>query len=274
MKWTRVSGMAALVAALAIAFALSLGLWGRWTASAQDTFIVNDDTSPADGGCETPDFETEDIEDAIDSALVADGDTLVICEGTYNPPDAIEVTKALTVEGRAAAERDDIVIQGSSDGFDISVDGVTLRHLKLVGAGAGGDSGVHVQAGANDNTIEDLEASDFEDGIYIDHAEGNVVEDCETHDNLGVGIESDNGANNIIRNNQSTANPVGVYLVLEDNALVEDNALSENIDHQIWLNQKVSVRVLRNIITTIAGTDGILIGTHARRVPGDHRRPG
>ena len=256
MRWNRVGGMAVLIA---IGLAFSLGLWGRWTASAQDTFIVNDDTSPAADGCDTPDFETEDIEDAIDSGLVADGDTLVICDGTYNPPDSIEVTKALTIEGRAAADRNDIAIQSSSDGFEIMTDEVTLRHLRLVRTGAAGDSGVHVQAGANENTIEDLEASGFEDGIFIDEAEGNVVEGCETHDNLGVGIEADNGAHNVIRNNQSTANPVGVYLVLEDNALVEDNAVSENIDHQIWLNQKVSVRVLRNTITTIAGTDGILM---------------
>jgi hypothetical protein len=95
MRWTRVGGMAAFMAALAIVLALCLGLWSHWTASAQDTFIVNDDTTPASDGCGTPDFETEDIEDAIDSGLVADGDTLVICEGTYNPPDAIEVTKSL-----------------------------------------------------------------------------------------------------------------------------------------------------------------------------------
>src|SRR4030042_3599185 len=103
MRRTRIAGTAGLLAAVAIGLGLSLGLWGNWTASAQDTFIVNDDTAPADGGCGTPDFETEDIQDAIDSALVADGDTLVICGGTYHPPDAIEVSKAVTIEGRAGA---------------------------------------------------------------------------------------------------------------------------------------------------------------------------
>ena len=84
MRRTRVGATALLVAALVTGLALSLGLWGEWTASAQDTFTVNDDTSPAEGGCDTPDFETEDIQDAIDSALVADGDTLVICPGSYS----------------------------------------------------------------------------------------------------------------------------------------------------------------------------------------------
>ena len=98
MRLTRI-GAAAFIAALAIVLALSLGLWSHWTASAQDTFIVNDDTTPRRGGCDTPDFQTEDIEDAIDSGLVADGDTLMICEGTYNPPSAIEVNKELDHRG-------------------------------------------------------------------------------------------------------------------------------------------------------------------------------
>ena len=79
-------------------------LVGNWTASAQDTFIVNDDTARPTDGCDTPDFQTEDIQDAIDSGLVADGDTLMICEGTYNPPDAIEVTKDLHHRGLAARQ--------------------------------------------------------------------------------------------------------------------------------------------------------------------------
>src|SRR4030042_6013355 len=108
MRRTRIAGTAGLLAALAIGLALSLGLWGSWTASAQDTFTVNDDTAPADEGCGMPFFQTEDIQDAIDSGLVADGDTLVICEGTYNPPDAIAGTNGLTIEGRAGATRDDM----------------------------------------------------------------------------------------------------------------------------------------------------------------------
>jgi parallel beta-helix repeat protein len=238
-----------------------LALWmamGR-DAQAQDTFIVNDDTAPAADGCDTPDFQTEDIEDAIDSGLLADGDTLVICDGTYSPADPIEVTKDLTIEGRANASRDDIIMQGASDGFDISVDGVTLRHLTLVGTGAGGDNGVHVLPGTNDNRLEDLEISEFEDGIFIDDAEGNVVEGCETHDNLDAGIQASNGSRNVIRINQSTANNNGVFLMQENEALVEGNTLSSNTDQQIWLNQRVNVRILRNTITTAANSNGILV---------------
>ena len=54
MTWIRISGMAALMVALAVGLALSLGLWSSWTASAQDTFIVNDDTTPAAGAAGRP----------------------------------------------------------------------------------------------------------------------------------------------------------------------------------------------------------------------------
>jgi parallel beta-helix repeat protein len=252
MRWTRIAVMAIVLAVLAIGLALSLGL-GSWTASAEDTFIVNDDTSPADEGCDTPDFETEDIQDAIDSGLVADGDTLVICEGTYNPPDAIEVTKSLTIEGRAAANRDDIVVQGvaGEDGFVILVDGITIRHLKLVGA-ASGDG---ILVGADNNTIRDMEITSWIDGVEIQGAEGDIVETSNIHTNASRGVDAKNGGNNTVRDNEITDNDWGVCLDSEDGDLVEGNTLSGNTREQIRLTSKVNARIVRNNIAT--SSDGI-----------------
>jgi parallel beta-helix repeat protein len=258
MRWTRI-GVAAFIAALAIGLALSLGLWGSWTASAQDTFIVNDDTSPADGGCGTPDFQTEDIEDAIDSGLVADGDTLVICEGTYNPPDAIEVTKDLTIEGRAAADRDDIVVQGVADehGFVFKVDAVTIRHLKLVGgAGAVSRYGITMHE-ADNNTIQDMEITAWRWGVSMSFAKGNLVETSKIHTNDLVGVHAAQGGNNTVRNNEITGNTFGVYIKIEDGDLVDGNALSGNDDDQIRVEDRSVVRIVRNQID--AASDGIAI---------------
>ena len=152
---------------------------GHWTASAQDTFIVNDDTTPAADGCDTPDFETEDIEDAIDSALVADGDTLVICEGTYNPPDAIEVTKALTIEGRAAADRDDIVVQGHRRQPRLHHLGGRGHHPPPEARGGGGAAGMrHHAPGADNTTIQDMEITAWDDGIWR-KGKGNACRDLQ-----------------------------------------------------------------------------------------------
>jgi parallel beta-helix repeat protein len=259
MRWTRIGGMTALIAALAIALALCLGLWSHWTASAQDTFIVNDDTAPADGGCGTPDFQTEDIEDAIDSGLVADGDTLVICEGTYNPPDAIEVTKSLTIQGRSGADRDDIVVQGiaGEDGFVISVDGATIRHLKLVGAGP--DYGIRMQAGADNNTVQDMEIAVWDIGVDTGDAQGNVVETSEIHTNADTGVYDNSGENTVIRNNEITDNTnYGIDIVGEDQMLVDSNSLSGNGGEQIQITGRTTATIVRNQIEM--ASDGIFIG--------------
>jgi len=115
MKWLRIGGMAALAGALAIGLALSLGLWGGWTASAQDTFVVNSDAGTGDPApCNAPDFPSvSDIETVIEDTDVANGDTLVLCPGTYTAgaaAGAVEVDKKLTIQGLASADRDQIVI--------------------------------------------------------------------------------------------------------------------------------------------------------------------
>jgi parallel beta-helix repeat protein len=262
MRWTRVTGMAALIATLAIVLALSLGLWGHLTASAQDTFIVNDDTTPTDGGCGTPDFETEDIQDAVDSGLVADGDTLVICEGTYNPPNEIEVTKDLTIEGRAAANRDNIVVQGiaGSSGFSTQTPGVTIRHLKLVGpGGAGVEAGIYVPS--DDNLIEDVEITAWHTGILTASAEGTVVQTSSIHTNTNTGVAVRFGDENVIRNNEIKDNTVvGLDLDREDQTLVDGNTLSGNSAAQVQLANRSLVSIVRNQIDTTGTTsDGIFI---------------
>jgi parallel beta-helix repeat protein len=262
MRWTRICGMATLMVALAIGLALSLGLWGSWTASAQDTFIVNDDTTPADGGCGTPDFETEDIEDAIDSGLVADGDTLVICPGTYTRAAvaAVEVDKQLTIEGLASADREDVVVEGHGlGGFRVSVDGVTIRHLKLVASAADLD-GITVVAGADNNTIQDVEITAWADGIWIEDAEGNIVETSNIHANAGNGLYLTDGARNVVRNNDiKDNNSYGIEFSDEDELLIEDNNLSGN-DDQIEVVGKSQARIHRNQIdNTGATSNGISI---------------
>ena len=265
MKRIRIGGIAALAAALAIGLALSLGLWGSWTASAQDTFIVNDDTSPADGGCDTPNFLTEDIENAIDHSDVSDGDTLVICEGTYNPPDPIQVTKVLTIEGRAAANRDDIVVQGSGagDGFIVSVDGATIRHLKLdAPSPPTADDGIVVNPGSDAMTLSDVEVAEWHNGIAVEQSFDTVIEKSYVHDNGANGVALGKGKRNVVRDNEIKDNGVdGVTLHQEDEALVEGNTLSGNDASQIDVSIDVHVRIYRNQIDTTS--DGIRIGAAA-----------
>jgi parallel beta-helix repeat protein len=257
MRRTRIDGTAGLLAALAIGLALSLGLWGHWTASAQDTFIVNDDTSPTDGGCGAPDFETEDIQDAIDSGLVADGDTLVICPGTYTRAAvaAVEVDKQLTIEGLTSADREDMVVQGHGlGGFRVSVDAVTIRHLKLVASVADVD-GITLVASADNNTIQDVEVTAWADGIVLEDTEGNIVETSSIHDNAGHGLYLNSGARNVVRNNEiKDNNSYGFEFADEDELLIEGNNLSGNADGQIEVVGNNQARIHRNQIDTTGST--------------------
>jgi len=257
MRLRRIGGMAALVVALGLGLALSLGLWSSWTASAQDTFIVNDNTTPAEDGCDTPDYQTDDIQEAIDDGDVADGDTLMICDGTYSPPDSIQVTKELIIEGRAAADRADILIESvAHDGFVVSAENVTIRHLTLEGSGT--DRGIWVSD--NNATIEDVEVSDWSQGIFLDAAEGTTVQDSDIHDNANQGIVAADGSGNTIQRNASQDNGTGIDLEDEDEALIAENVVSGNTLEQIFLDADsaiINVFVLRNQITS--ASDGIFI---------------
>jgi parallel beta-helix repeat protein len=262
MKWTRIGGTAALLAALAIGLALSLDLWDSWTASAQGTFIVNDDTTPTDDGCGAPDFETEDIEDAIDSGLVADGDTLVICEGTYGGD--ITVDKSVTIEGQGGADRADVKIEvtaGGTNGLNVNVDGVTIRHLALDGP-AGADKGILLDAGTDDTKISDVEASDWSIAIEVPESTGTIIEKSSVHDNASDGVYLVDGARNVVRNNDIKDNAhYAVEINNEDELLIEDNKLSGNGDDQIEIWGWNHVRIYRNQIDTTGTTsNGIYIG--------------
>ena len=135
---------------------------------------------------------------------------------------------------------------------------MTIRHLKLVGAGT--DEGIQVNAGSDNIIIEDVEVSGWFNGILLDGAKGNVVRDSNTHDNDNLGIIAQGGGKNIIQRNVSQANGTGIGLEDEDEDLVADNVLSGNTLRQIILDADAAIinaRVVRNQITS--ASDGIFI---------------
>jgi parallel beta-helix repeat protein len=161
------------------------------------------------------------------------------------------------IEGRAAGNRADILIEAvANDGFVVTADNVTIRHLTLEGSGT--DRGIWISG--NDVTIEDVEVSDFSQGISLDASEGTTVQDSETHDNANHGIIADSGSGNTIQRNTSQDNATGIVLEDEDEALVAENVVSGNTLEQIFLDSdavSLNVRVLRNQITS--ASDGIFI---------------
>jgi parallel beta-helix repeat protein len=260
----RIGGMAAFVVALAIGLAFSLGLWGSWTAGAAGTeHIVNQDTGTGDPApCDDPDFPSvSDIETVIDDADVADGDTLILCPGTYaaGAGGTVEVDKELTITGLATADREDVVVQGSSHGFTIKADDVTIRHLKLVGAGA--DIGIRIGSDANALTIQDMEITAWSVGVSMQGADGNVVETSNIHANVDRGVAVADGAENVIRNNEIKDNTNhGIDIKNEDQLLVDSNSLTGNGGAQIDVQAESNAFIWNNNIEATANI-GVLVGS-------------
>ena len=266
MRWIRSStAVVALVAVVAV-LTIALGSWQGWLVQAAGTTYVINDVIPPEAECGTPNYTTTDIGSVIALPDVNDGDTLVLCEGTYDP--AIMVDKEITIEGQADVDIDKIVIAGPVDGADgltVSANNVTIRHLMLDGPGGETtDNGIVVIHGTNDATISDVEVTEWDTGIFADDSAGTVIEYSNIHDNDddndAYGVHLRAGERSVVRHNQIADNGrTGVGVQDEDEALVIDNTISGNIDDQIAVFDKSHVRIHRNEIVTVTSSTGIFL---------------
>ncbi len=261
MKWSCFgTGPARLVAAAAVVVAgIGLGvaaLVGSFPAQASpDEVYVNDNLLPDVEGCNDAANKVDTITEGIGAA--DPGDTVIVCEGTY--AGATISKQNVTVEGRAEANRAEVIVQGASDGLIIAAGDVTVRHLTLDGVD-GSDNGIHVTEDGDRATIQDVEVFDWNNGIWLEGTDGSVVEDSFVYGNTNAGISAQGGEDNVIRRNNSGANnDIGLVVEEEDKALVEENELSGSTAG-LRLNDGAAllhVHVVRNTIH--AGSDGILI---------------
>ena len=252
MKWLRSGTAVVALVAVVAAFTIGLGTWQGWLAqAAPDVVYVNDNLLPDVEGCNAPDGST--IAEGITAA--DPDDTVIVCEGIYDGN--VTIGKSVTIEGRAEAGRAEVVIEGASDGFIVTADEVTVRHMRFDGID-GSDIGIHVTG--DEATIQDVEAVNWLTGIFLDASTGSVVEDSEVDDN-DVGIMAIGGGNNVIRDNVAgAANTSGVVIEDEDVDLVVGNDLSGDLE-ALYLNATavavLNVRVVGNTIP--AASEGIYI---------------
>jgi parallel beta-helix repeat protein len=254
MKWLRSrTAVVALVAVVAV-LTIYLGTWQGWLAqAAPDTVYVNDDLLPDVEGCNNPDANT--IAAGITAADT--NDTVIICEGTY--AGGVTVGKKVTIEGRAEADRAEIIVQGGagSDGFTVTVNSVVIRHIRFDGVDVSG-TGIHVTG--HKATIQDVEALRWVNAIRLDGSMDSVVEDSQVSEN-NLGIWAADGESNEIRDNLAgNTNNMGVVVENEDLDVIDNNDLS-GVVAALYLDADppgiLNVRVVRNTIN--AASDGILI---------------
>ena len=245
-------GLVAVAAAVSIGFGIA-ALTGSFPAQAAANVVyVNDNALPDVAGCNAADAST--IAGGITAA--DPGDTVVLCEGTYA---GATVGKSVTIEGRAEADRADIVVEGASDGLTVNAANVTIQHLKLDGPSA--DTGILLSAAADDSVLRDLEITDWDNGIGTPDPgpDGVLVEDSYLHDNNSNAVGFFTGAGNVVRNNRIEDNAPGYGILFreQDKSVIEGNTLSGN-DDEIGILDRTVAYVYRNTITPGVG-NGVLV---------------
>jgi parallel beta-helix repeat protein len=256
MQWLRSRTAVVVVVGAVAALTIAVGAWQGWMAQAAGTTYIVNDVIPPETECGTPNYTTTDISSVIALPEVNDGDTLVLCEGTYDPD--VTVNKKITVEGQADVDIDKIVIDGTGggvDGINVNADDVTIRHLTLEGPGAA-ERGIDVGARSN-TTITDVDVTDWDDGIRLNGATNATIQGSSIHDNVD-GIDANDTTGTRILSNDIVDNfDHGIRLDTDDLALVADNTISGNGIDQLLITFTSHVQVLRNTIVT--GSDGIYL---------------
>jgi parallel beta-helix repeat protein len=256
MKWLHSRTAVVTVVAAAAALAICLGTWQGWLAQASPAEVyVNDNALPDVEGCNAADATT--IAGGI--AAADPGDTVIVCEGTYDGN--VTVGKSVTIEGRADAARSDIIVQGGSgvDGLTVTADDVTISHMLFDGVDASG-TGIHVTG--DSATVQDVEATDWVNAIWLDASSSSVVEQSEV-DNNNLGIWAKGGEKNSISSNVAgDGNNIGVVVQDEDVDVVDQNDLAGAAE-ALYLDANapaiLNVHVIRNTIHASASSNGIFI---------------
>jgi len=251
MKWlrSRTAVVAVVMAVAALTFAL--GAWQGWLAQAAGTTYIVNDVAPPEAGCGTPNFTDTNLNNVIAASQVHDGDTLVLCEGTY--AGGVTVNKKVTIKGQDGVDRDKIIIQvaaAGTDGMTVGADDVTISHLKLDGPAAA-DKGITV-TGRN-ATISDVEVTDWDIGILASSAIDTVVQDSNIHGNGTDGIQLDHASGSRIIHNSIVDN-LGNQISINtaDLTIVQDNTMSGSATtkYQVYIKGRSHIQVLRNAIAT------------------------
>lgn len=256
-----------------------------------NTFYVNDNTSdgtPAD--CGTPDFS--DIQSAINSGSVVDGDVILVCPGTYTQ--SIVVTKELTLQSTDGAALT-ILHTGATitidlrrsatriDGFTIIADSANAIDANQICPIA--DPGcANPGRGSNiviaNNVIKDSEEGidwsgridcvDIIDNVFADNGKHILIDHLVGNGGASILV-------NILRNMVDRGGMVGMpgITVLGNEAIIEANQIRDAVQDALFVGTATIV-VRLNIIER-SGDDAIVVQSDnidcGRVPPGGPPRP-
>jgi nitrous oxidase accessory protein NosD len=224
-----------LLAAVAVAAAL-LGTAGG--AGAASVLVVDDDAA------QCPNAGYNAIADAI--AAASDGDTIVVCPGTY-PQTTVDkrvsvvgYTQELSKLSRCSDDVEHPADQVTEDtlvaGFVVAADFVTIRGFTLTGA----DNGVLIPSGSNGEWVTRNVFQDNTVGLNLNGTTSFVDRNCFRHNNesgsaAGTGIYSDQGLTaTTIESNVFFSHDAAAMTLLDSSGAgtLDDLSVTKNVSSQ------------------------------------------
>jgi len=208
-----------------------------------------DDDGPAD---------FHKIQDAINSPLVVDGDTILVRAGTYREIPNLNVWKSLTIEGEDPSVT---IIDGSLSptyvviwiykkdiALTVSISGFTIQNgasgIALINSSDSTISknnvigmlydGISIVEGSN-NTILENNVSDADHGIIVTGSNNSVIQNhVKNQKSIGicVTISAKNVKNTILSNN-ITNNAYGLSIGGWNNTVFNNTIASNNVDGMV-----------------------------------------
>jgi len=222
------------------------------------THVVNQ-TSPA---CTTGDCYHSTIQDAVDHT--SDGDTIIVCPGTYTEPEIMIFQKSLDIQSYSGDPSNTIVeFIGSPEIGNVfavfgyyanytNISGFAIRGAPSLYAGVATNEVDHVTISnnvitgndvgiwlwdSNFNIIGNNTITKYDQGIRLDDSDHNIIENNDvTHSvggtNVGIYLYPSNPSasndNNIIRNNKITNNDYGIGVLGSTNNNISHNNVLDN----------------------------------------------
>jgi parallel beta-helix repeat protein len=187
------------------------------------------------------------IQDAIDAPETLDGHTVLVENGTYY--ENVAVTKSILLTGES---KEDTIIVGSgiTNTVTVSADDVLVEGFTITGSGSDyPEAGVFLDHVQNSTIIDNIATNNSGHGIFGMWGGKNYILNNTVTYNLQTGIRVDASpsviANNTVQHHQFD----GIFLYVADDALVENNTVSENAHWGITSqgdNKNVTIR--RNLV--------------------------
>ncbi|WP_406660946.1 NosD domain-containing protein [Methanolobus sp. ZRKC3] len=182
---------------------------------------------------------------SISAALAnaADGDTIIVSDGTYN--ENIVVDREVTIRSQSGAVSTIVNSSSDSDAFDITASNVIINGFTVTGASASSMVGIYLNSTSNCTVSNNIVTGNY-CGIDLDSSSNNTLSNNNASLNDNYGISLDSSSNNSLANNTANGNYYGINFYYSSNNEITNNNASNNENHGIYLSNSNNNELVNN----------------------------